>query len=58
MNFLFPAVFQPIFFIFGHVIGMARARLVMEPDFWNLMLTGNGRALKIPFSAIVTMFFD
>ena len=42
-------VSQPIFFIFGHMIGMARARVVMEPDFWILMLAGNGRALKYVF---------
>ena len=38
-------VSQPIF-IFGHMIGMARPRVVMEPDFLILMLAGNGRALK------------
>ena len=26
-------VSQPIFFIFGHMIDMGRARVVMEPDF-------------------------
>ena len=42
-------VSQPIIFIFGHIIGMARARVVMEPDFRILMLAGNGRAQKYVF---------
>ena len=42
-------VFRPICFIFGHMIGMARARVVMEPDFRILMLAGNGRAPKYVF---------